>query len=124
MSISCVHFASSRLVLFTALAICMALVQTETVADLSPALHNDNQDTLSGAGDYDITTKDPVHHLTENPILKFTPDYVDSTHTVTLNEEEGVLGPGAITAIVIAVFLGASVLLALIVITLRKFTAS
>lgn len=36
----------------------------------------------------------------------------------------GVLGPGAITAIVIAVFLGASVLLALIVITLRKFTAS
>ncbi|XP_073720457.1 protein SNORC-like [Misgurnus anguillicaudatus] len=122
MSISCVHFASSRLVLFTALAICMALVQT--VADLSPALHNDNQDTLSGAGDYDITTKNPVHHLTENPILKFTPDYVDSTNTVTVNEEEGVLGPGAITAIVIAVFLGASVLLALIVITLRKFTAS
>lgn len=36
----------------------------------------------------------------------------------------GLLGPGAITAIVIAVFLGASVLLALIVITLRKFTAS
>lgn len=36
----------------------------------------------------------------------------------------GVLGPGAITAIVIAVFLGASVLLALIIITLRKFTAS
>lgn len=36
----------------------------------------------------------------------------------------GVLGPGAITAIVIAVFLGASVLLALVVITLRKFTAS
>uniref|UniRef100_A0A3P9DIN8 Secondary ossification center associated regulator of chondrocyte maturation n=1 Tax=Maylandia zebra TaxID=106582 RepID=A0A3P9DIN8_9CICH len=34
------------------------------------------------------------------------------------------MGPGAITAIVIAVFLGASVLLALIVITLRKFTAS
>uniref|UniRef100_A0A3P8QY52 Secondary ossification center associated regulator of chondrocyte maturation n=1 Tax=Astatotilapia calliptera TaxID=8154 RepID=A0A3P8QY52_ASTCA len=36
----------------------------------------------------------------------------------------GAMGPGAITAIVIAVFLGASVLLALIVITLRKFTAS
>uniref|UniRef100_A0A4W6DLY9 Secondary ossification center associated regulator of chondrocyte maturation n=1 Tax=Lates calcarifer TaxID=8187 RepID=A0A4W6DLY9_LATCA len=39
-------------------------------------------------------------------------------------EPPRVLGPGAITAIVIAVFLGASVLLALIVITLRKFTAS
>uniref|UniRef100_A0A3Q2YPU6 Secondary ossification center associated regulator of chondrocyte maturation n=1 Tax=Hippocampus comes TaxID=109280 RepID=A0A3Q2YPU6_HIPCM len=37
---------------------------------------------------------------------------------------DGVLGPGAITAIVIAVFLGASVLLALIVIMLRKFAAS
>lgn len=36
----------------------------------------------------------------------------------------GVLGAGAITAIVIAVFLGASVLLALIVIALRKFTSS
>ncbi|XP_056109379.1 protein SNORC [Rhinichthys klamathensis goyatoka] len=110
----------SRLAFITALAFCMAFVQTETVADSSPTLQNDNQDTLSGAGAIDVTTKVPYQDLTGNT---FSFDYEDSTHSVTLDEEV-VLGPGAITAIVIAVFLGASVLLALIVITLRKFTAS
>uniref|UniRef100_A0A8B9HTV2 Secondary ossification center associated regulator of chondrocyte maturation n=1 Tax=Astyanax mexicanus TaxID=7994 RepID=A0A8B9HTV2_ASTMX len=80
----------------------------------------DNQDTLSGAGaPNDITTKDPYQDVTQSTIT----EYEDSTDTAIV-DEEGVLGPGAITAIVIAVFLGASVLLALIVITLRKFTAS
>ncbi|KAK9980145.1 hypothetical protein ABG768_013529 [Culter alburnus] len=118
MGVSSSSSTLSRLVFITALAICMALVQTETVADSSPTLQNDNQDTLSGAGAIDVTTKVPYQDTTEN-----TFDYEDSTHLVTLDEEV-VLGPGAITAIVIAVFLGASVLLALIVITLRKFTAS
>ncbi|XP_009869498.1 PREDICTED: uncharacterized protein C2orf82 homolog [Apaloderma vittatum] len=36
----------------------------------------------------------------------------------------GSLGPGAISAIVIASLLGTSVLVALVVITLRKFSAS
>ena len=36
----------------------------------------------------------------------------------------GMLGPGAIAAIVIAVILGASVVIALIVITLKKFTTA
>uniref|UniRef100_A0A3Q4HFH0 Secondary ossification center associated regulator of chondrocyte maturation n=1 Tax=Neolamprologus brichardi TaxID=32507 RepID=A0A3Q4HFH0_NEOBR len=48
----------------------------------------------------------------------------DNQDTVSGDEPPRAMGPGAITAIVIAVFLGASVLLALIVITLRKFTAS
>ncbi|XP_058603204.1 protein SNORC [Onychostoma macrolepis] len=112
----------SQLVFIGALAICMAFVQSETVADSSPTLQNDNQDTLSGAGSFDVTTKVAVQDPTEN---SYTFDYDDGTHTITKeDEEEVVLGPGAITAIVIAVFLGASVLLALIVITLRKFTAS
>ncbi|XP_073704572.1 protein SNORC [Garra rufa] len=111
----------SQLVFIGALAICMAFVQSETVSDSSPTLQNDNQDTLSGAGGFDMTTKVPFQDPTENA---YTFDYEDGTHTITLEEEEVVLGPGAITAIVIAVFLGASVLLALIVITLRKFTAS
>ncbi|KAK1790932.1 hypothetical protein P4O66_014770, partial [Electrophorus voltai] len=72
----------------------------------------------SGAGGFDVTTKDPFPEQTHNT---FTIDYEDSTESF---DEDGVLGPGAITAIVIAVFLGASVLLALIVITLRKFTSS
>uniref|UniRef100_A0A3B4Z6E8 Secondary ossification center associated regulator of chondrocyte maturation n=1 Tax=Seriola lalandi dorsalis TaxID=1841481 RepID=A0A3B4Z6E8_SERLL len=61
------------------------------------------------------------HWLThpQTSIFFMYSDYKKSIYVHT-----GVLGPGAITAIVIAVFLGASVLLALIVITLRKFTAS
>ncbi|KAM6948316.1 uncharacterized protein snorc [Aplochiton taeniatus] len=92
----------------------------ETVADPLPTLRGEYQDTLSGGGAYDVTTKDPFLDITER--VPF--EYEDTTHSQAVDEDEGVLGPGAITAIVIAVFLGASVLLALIVITLRKFTAS
>ncbi|KAI4902759.1 hypothetical protein NFI96_015282, partial [Prochilodus magdalenae] len=96
---------------------CLFSASTETIAGVSPTLQSDNQDTLSGEGaPSDVTTKEP---LTQSSY----PDYEESTDIPTV-DEEGVLGPGAITAIVIAVFLGASVLLALIVITLRKFTAS
>uniref|UniRef100_A0A3B1IDM9 Secondary ossification center associated regulator of chondrocyte maturation n=1 Tax=Astyanax mexicanus TaxID=7994 RepID=A0A3B1IDM9_ASTMX len=109
--------SQSRFLLLAALAFCVALVRT-TVGEVSPTLHSDNQDTLSGAGaPNDITTKDPYQDVTQSTIT----EYEDSTDTAIVDEE---LGPGAITAIVIAVFLGASVLLALIVITLRKFTAS
>ncbi|CAB1326063.1 unnamed protein product [Coregonus sp. 'balchen'] len=76
---------------------------------------------LSGEGAYDVTTKDPFQDMTERV---FTLEYEDTTHSQAMDEEENVLGPGAITAIVIAVVLGTSVLLALIIITLRKFTAS
>ncbi|XP_069548020.1 protein SNORC [Brachyistius frenatus] len=106
-----------RVVLLVLLSLLVAFVHTETVAD-TVSTSRDNQDTISGDPPSDITTKDPFQ---EQPI---TYDYEDATHSQALDVEEGVLGPGAITAIVIAVFLGASVLLALIVITLRKFTAS
>lgn len=115
-----VHSSSSSicrvlpLVLFSLLVV---FVHADTVSDTVSATR-DNQDTLSGEEPpSDITTKPPI--LSELP---FTFDYEDATQV--FNEEEGAMGPGAITAIVIAVFLGASVLLALIVITLRKFTAS
>uniref|UniRef100_A0A8C6TI59 Secondary ossification center associated regulator of chondrocyte maturation n=1 Tax=Neogobius melanostomus TaxID=47308 RepID=A0A8C6TI59_9GOBI len=92
----------------------------ETVAD--PALTSrDSQDTSGDDMPSEVTTKDPFHEATGESV---TYEYEDATHTQVLDEEEDALGPGAITAIVIAVFLGASVLLALIVITLRKFTAS
>lgn len=113
--------SAPHLVLLALLGLCVALSQTETVADPSPTLQSENQDTPSGEEPIDVTTKDPFQELTEN---SFTFDYEDMTHPTVMGEDEGVLGPGAITAIVIAVFLGASVLLALIVITLRKFTAS
>ncbi|XP_073348018.1 uncharacterized protein snorc [Pagrus major] len=114
-----VHSSSiCRFLLLVLLGLMVAFVHTETVSD--PA-STDTQDTMSGDPPSDVTTKDPFQDMTEQPS---TSDYEDITHSQAMDEEEGVLGPGAITAIVIAVFLGASVLLALIVITLRKFTAS
>ncbi|XP_034559788.1 protein SNORC [Notolabrus celidotus] len=108
-----------RFLLLALLSLMVAFVHTDADADpASPT--RDNQDT-SGDLPIDVTTKTPFHGM---PELTFTYNYEDSTHSHTLDWEEGVLGPGAISAIVIAVFLGASVLLALIVITLRKFTAS
>lgn len=107
-------------VLLMLLGVLVTLVNTESVAD--PALtFRDSQDTSGDDPLSDATTKDPIHEATGEPV---TYEYEDATHTHPLDEEEDALGPGAITAIVIAVFLGASVLLALIVITLRKFTAS
>nr|XP_009668113.1 PREDICTED: uncharacterized protein C2orf82 homolog [Struthio camelus australis] len=47
-----------------------------------------------------------------------------TTHLHRLDAGDGSLGPGAIGAIVIASLLGTSVLVALVVITLRKFSAS
>lgn len=107
-------------VLLMLLGFLVTLVNTETVAD--PALTSrDSQDTSGDDLPSEVTTKDPFHEVTGEPV---TYEYEDATHTQPLDKEEDALGPGAITAIVIAVFLGASVLLALIVITLRKFTAS
>ncbi|KAJ8367923.1 hypothetical protein SKAU_G00079510 [Synaphobranchus kaupii] len=105
----------------TLLSVCLAAARTETVADLSPTIQSENLDPSSGGGAYDVTTKDPFHDLTENA---FTYGYEDATHSQPIDGEDGALGPGAITAIVIAVMLGASVLIALIVITLKKFTAA
>ncbi|KAG9337564.1 hypothetical protein JZ751_028584 [Albula glossodonta] len=82
---------------------------------------DESLETSSGGGAYDVTTKDPFHDLTENA---FTFEYEDATHSQPIDGGDGGLGPGAITAIVIAVILGASVLIALVVITLKKFTAA
>ncbi|XP_037538183.1 protein SNORC [Nematolebias whitei] len=109
-----------RLVLLLLFSLLVVSVQTETV--LNPSLTSrDHQDTMSGDPPVEGTTKTPFLVFTGHPV---TEDYEDATLSPTLEEDEGVLGPGAITAIVIAVFLGASVLLALIIITIRKFTAS
>ncbi|XP_049888748.1 protein SNORC [Epinephelus moara] len=119
LSATMVHSSSfCRFLLLIFLGLLVAFVHTDTVAD---STIRDSQDTMSGEPPSDVTTKDPFQDMTEQ---SFTFDYEETTHSQALDEEEGVLGPGAITAIVIAVFLGASVLLALIVITLRKFTAS
>ncbi|XP_010219065.1 PREDICTED: uncharacterized protein C2orf82 homolog [Tinamus guttatus] len=53
-----------------------------------------------------------------------TAEAEDTTRLHRLDASDGSLGPGAIGAIVIASLLGTSVLVALVVITLRKFSAS
>ncbi|XP_033838874.1 protein SNORC [Periophthalmus magnuspinnatus] len=111
--------AICRMVLLMLLGFLVNLVNTET---LDPGLTSqDSQDTSGDDLPTEVTTKDTFHETTGLPA---TDDYEDTTHNQTVEEEEDSLGPGAITAIVIATFLGASVLLALIVIALRKFTAS
>ncbi|KAL4647128.1 protein SNORC [Arapaima gigas] len=111
----------STLLLLVILSLCLTSTLSESVPDPAPTPAHDTADTSSGGGAYDLTTRDPYHDPTENP---FTFEYEDTTYTQPSDGEEGVLGPGAIATIVIAVILGASVLIALIVITLKKFTTA
>ncbi|CAG5896698.1 unnamed protein product [Menidia menidia] len=108
-----------RVVLLVLFSLWLDCVNTETLGEPASA-SRDYQDTISGEPPSDVSTRNPPEAQTES----VTSDYEDATNSQNLDEDQGVLGPGAITAIVIAVFLGASVLLALIVITLRKFMAS
>ncbi|XP_038145170.1 protein SNORC [Cyprinodon tularosa] len=111
------HSSICRVVLLL-FSVLLALAHTET---LLAASSRDQQDAMSGDPPTEVTTKNPFLDISAHT-YRF--EFEDSTHPPILDEDEGVLGAGAITAIVIAVFLGASVLLALIVITIRKFTAS
>ncbi|XP_015216977.1 protein SNORC [Lepisosteus oculatus] len=112
---------SPRLFLLLLLGLWTAAARTETAADPAPTPQSESQETCSGGGSYDVTTRDPPHDLTDNT---FTFEYEDTTHSQPMDRGDGVLGPGAIAAIVIAVILGASVLIALVVITLKRFTTA
>ncbi|XP_018604108.1 protein SNORC [Scleropages formosus] len=112
--------SASTLLPLVILSLCLTAACSETVAEGAPTVAHDSVDTSSGGGAYDFTTRDPFRDPPEN---SFTYEYEDTTYSQPA-EGEGVLGPGAIAAIVIAVILGASVLIALIVITLKKFTTA
>ncbi|NWU97399.1 SNORC protein, partial [Upupa epops] len=91
-----------------------------------PTLWNEPPELPSGAGPFDAATT-PAARLSEATALaphtaELEPE--DTTHLHRLDAGDGSLGPGAIGAIVIASLLGTSVLVALVVITLRKFSAS
>ncbi|XP_028648095.2 protein SNORC isoform X2 [Erpetoichthys calabaricus] len=101
----------------------MATVQTAAPADPIPTPENVNIETSSGGGSIDVTTKGASHGLTEYPITTEY-EYEDITYSQPVDREDGSLGPGAIAAIVLAVILGTSVLIALVIITLKKFTTS
>ncbi|NP_001264410.1 protein SNORC precursor [Gallus gallus] len=90
-----------------------------------PTLWNEPAELPSGSGPFDAATT--TARLSDG--TAFAPytselEPEDTTHLHRLDAGDGSLGPGAIGAIVIASLLGTSVLVALVVITLRKFSAS
>ncbi|XP_073481817.1 protein SNORC isoform X2 [Aquarana catesbeiana] len=87
----------------------------------APTVWQEPPELPSGAEPIETTPSVPFSDVTGVP-----PDASesDSTFEDPLENSDGSLGPGAVAAIVLAALLGASVLIALIVITLRKFSAA
>nr|XP_033815277.1 protein SNORC [Geotrypetes seraphini] len=86
----------------------------------APTLWNDPPELPSGEGPIDSTTS-AAHFSDITGIPSYT---TEDTTQLYLDGGDGSLGPGAIATIVIAALLGISVIVALIVITLRKFSVS
>ncbi|XP_053161236.1 protein SNORC isoform X1 [Hemicordylus capensis] len=137
------HIKVLRLILLTLSGILVPLVKTDIINEVwertmqklephnteypqgpIPTLWNDPPELPSGVGPLETTT---TTRFSDSPgFPPYTSDYEpeDTTHLNQLDDGNGSLGPGAIGAIVIAALLGTSVIVALIVITLRKFSAS
>ncbi|XP_053808261.1 protein SNORC isoform X2 [Vidua chalybeata] len=115
-----------RLVLLTLCSILVPAVLAEYPQDPVPTFWNEPPELPSGAGPFDAaaTTTARLSDATAFPPYTSELEPEDTTHLHRLDTGDGSLGPGAIGAIVIASLLGTSVLVALVVITLRKFSAS
>ncbi|XP_066182308.1 protein SNORC isoform X3 [Sylvia atricapilla] len=115
-----------RLVLLSLCSILVPAVQAaEYPQDSVPTLWNEPPELPSGAGPFDAAaTTARLSDATAFPPYTSELEPEDTTHLHRLDAGDGLLGPGAIGAIVIASLLGTSVLVALVVITLRKFSAS
>ncbi|XP_065528748.1 protein SNORC isoform X1 [Lathamus discolor] len=113
-----------RLVLLTLCGILVpAVLAAEHPQGPVPTLWNEPPELPSGAGPMDTTTA-RLSDATAFPPYTSELEPEDTTHLHRLDAGDGSLGPGAIGAIVIASLLGTSVLVALVIITLRKFSAS
>ncbi|XP_068810978.1 protein SNORC isoform X3 [Struthio camelus] len=115
-----------RLVLLTLCSILVPAVLAEYPPGPVPTLWNEPPELPSGAGPFDAgaATTARLPDTTGFPPYTSELEPEDTTHLHRLDAGDGSLGPGAIGAIVIASLLGTSVLVALVVITLRKFSAS
>ncbi|KAF6116260.1 secondary ossification center associated regulator of chondrocyte maturation [Phyllostomus discolor] len=89
-----------------------------------PTLWNEPAELPSGEGPVESTS--PAREPAATGPLGATapPSPEDSTAQEHLDHNGGSLGPGAIAAIVIAALLATCVVLALVVVALRKFSAS
>ncbi|XP_066202451.1 protein SNORC isoform X1 [Saccopteryx leptura] len=90
----------------------------------APTLWNEPADLPSGEGPVESTSPAREPAATGPPAPTAPPSPEDSTAQERLDQSSGSLGPGAIAAIVIAALLATCVVLALVVVALRKFSAS
>ncbi|XP_003784900.1 uncharacterized protein C2orf82 homolog [Otolemur garnettii] len=101
-----------------------AVLTAEGPQEPVPTLWNEPVELPSGEGPVESTSpaREPVD--TGPPASTPAPGLEDSTAQEPLDQSGGSLGPGAIAAIVIAALLATCVVLALVVVALRKFSAS
>ncbi|XP_074171240.1 protein SNORC isoform X1 [Rhinolophus sinicus] len=90
----------------------------------APTLWNEPAELPSGEGPVETTSPAREPAATGPPAPTAAPSPEDSTAREHLDQGGGSLGPGAIAAIVIAALLATCVVLALVVVALRKFSAS
>ncbi|XP_042535003.1 protein SNORC [Dipodomys merriami] len=89
-----------------------------------PTLWNEPVDLPSGDGPAESTSPGQEPAAPGQPTPTLEPGPEDSTAREPLDPGSGSLGPGAIAAVVIAALLATCVVLALVVVALRKFSAS
>ncbi|KAM5326913.1 protein SNORC isoform 2-T2 [Glossophaga mutica] len=101
-----------------------AVLTAEGPQEPAPTLWNEPAELPSGEGPVESTSLAREPAATGPPGATAPPSPEDSTAQEHLDHSGGSLGPGAIAAIVIAALLATCVVLALVVVALRKFSAS
>ncbi|XP_004868138.2 uncharacterized protein C2orf82 homolog [Heterocephalus glaber] len=101
-----------------------AVLTAEGPQEPVPTLWNEPAELPSGEGAMESTSPGREPTPSGQPASTSAPGPEDSTARERLDQGGGSLGPGAIAAIVIAALLATCVVLALVVVALRKFSAS
>ncbi|KAM9085409.1 protein SNORC [Megaptera novaeangliae] len=105
-------------------ALAPAVLAAEGPQEPVPTLWNEPAELPSGEGPVESTSPAREPAVSGPPAPTAAPSPEDSTAREHLDQGGGSLGPGAIAAIVIAALLATCVVLALVVVALRKFSAS
>ncbi|XP_021500275.1 protein SNORC isoform X1 [Meriones unguiculatus] len=101
-----------------------AVLTAEGPQGPDPTLWNEPIELSSGEGPLESTSHSQEFVVSGPPFPTSAPGPEDSTPPAGSDQDGGSLGPGAIAAIVIAALLATCVVLALVVVALRKFSAS
>ncbi|KAM9316056.1 protein SNORC [Gastrophryne carolinensis] len=112
---------TSQLVLLIFTGILLPAFLTGYPQAAVPTIWQEPPELPSGAEPIETTPSVRFSDVTGVPPDASEPD---PTFEDPLGNSDGSLGPGAVAAIVLAALLGTSVFIALIVITLRKFSAA